>query len=230
MGMGIEDNEVVVAKTIEHESKRVRPLAIRVKEFNVRSLTSLEVEVSLERLKRIGVVSSYRHGWGLIIKHNGDKRLTFERTGDEPIYDGGNGLQDDEVYEVDFSPSKLQAYLASKRGHDASSQRVVQRRGEDFYFNDKKLPFDTYSSTHYFILDILYGTDGASKRMSYEDINSALERTPYKLEKVSERKEIIQRIKNAVHNGLYRQMPDAFQKNLYIEAREGLVFDNPPKP
>lgn len=229
MGMGIEDNEIVVAKTIEHESKEVFPLAIRVKEFNVRSLTASEVEVSLERLKRMGVVRSYRHGWGIIVKHNGESHLTFERTGDEPSYDGGNGLQDDEVYEVEFSPSKLQEYLALKRGHDTSSQRVIERRGEDFHFNGKKLPFDTYASTHYSVLDILYGSDGASKRMSYEEINNLLEKAPYKLEKMTDRNEIIQRIRNAINNGLYRQMPKAIRKNIYIEPRVGLVFDNPTK-
>lgn len=229
MGMGIEDNEIVVAKTIEHESKLVRPLAIRVKEFNVRSLTASEVEISLERLKRMGVVSSYRHGWGIIIKHSGDIHLTFERTGDEPSYDGGNGLQDDEVYEIEFSPSKLQEYLASKRGYGNASKRVIERRGEDFYFNDEKLPFDTYTSIYYFLLDILYGTDGASKRMSYEEINNLLEKTPYKLEKMTDRNEIIQRIRNAINNGLYRQMPKTIRKNLYTEPRVGLVFDNPTK-
>src|SRR3990167_734330 len=215
MGMGIEDNEIVVAKTIAHESKEVFPLAIRVKEFNVRSLNASEVEVSLERLKRAGIVTSYRHGWGLIIKHNGNSKLTFERTGDEPLYDGGDGLQDDEVYEIEFDASKLQTYLSSKSGNDTSSQRMIERRGEDFYLNDKKLPFDTNSSIHYAVLDIIYGSDGASRRMAYEELNSLLEKAPYKLEKLEDRKAIIQRIRNALTNVLYRQMPKTIRKHLF---------------
>lgn len=229
MGMGIEDNEIVVAKTIAHESKEVFPLAIRVKEFNVRSLTASEVEVSLERLKRAGIVTSYRHGWGLIIKHNGQSKLTFERTGDEPSYDGGNGMQDDEVYEIEFDASKLQEYLSSKSGNNVSSQRVIERRGEDFYFNDKKLPFDTKNSIYYAVLDIIYGTDGASRRMTYEEVNRLLEKAPYKLEKLEDRTVVIQRIRNALTNGLYRQMPKTIRKHLYVEPRVGLVFDNPSK-
>lgn len=233
MGMGIEDNELVVARTIAHESTEVFPLAVRVKEFNVRSLNASEVEVSLERLKRAGVVTSYRHGWGLIIKHvyNGaeDKHSTFERTGDEPLYDGGNGMQDDEVYEIEFDASKLQEYLSSKNGYNTSSQRMIERRGEDFYFNDEKLPFDTKKSAHYAVLDIIYGTDGASRRMTYEEVNRLLEKAPYKLEKLEDRKALIQRIKNAIHNGLYRQMPKTIRKHLYVEPRVGLVFDNPSK-
>lgn len=224
MGMSMEDNEMVVAKTIEHESKEVFPLAIRVKEFNVRSLTKLEVEVSLERLKRKGVITNYRHGWGLIAKHNGQSCLTYERTGDEPIYDGGEGLQDDEVFEIEFDSRRLKTYLNAVKRGDTSKPRVVERRGDDFYLNDRRIPFDTYNSIHYCILNILYGDDGSSKRMSYEDIADELKNAPCKLNDADNLK-----IRNAINNGLYRQAGKDIEKHVKIEPREGLVFDNPQK-
>lgn len=222
--MGIEDNEIVVAKTIAQESKEVLPLAIRVKEFNVRSLTTLEVEVSLERLKRKGVVSSYRHGWGLIVKHNGDSRLTFERTGDEPIYDGGEGLQDDEVFEIEFDAAKLKSYLNAVKSENGSKPKTIEKRGRDFYINDRKIPFDTYTSIHYNILDTLYGDDGSEKRISYKDLFDVLKKAPYNLTDVDN-----QTVRNAINNGLYRQAGDEIKKYVQIEPRNGLTFKNPPK-
>lgn len=222
--MGIEDNEIVVAKTIEHESKEVFPLAIRVKEFNVRSLTKLEVEVALERLKRKGVVTSYRHGWGLVVQRHGESHLTFERTGDQPIYTDGDGLEDDEVFEIEFDSKKLKTYLDAIKQGSISESRILEKRGDDFYINDMKIPFDTYDSIHYCILNILYGGDGSSKRMSYKDIGAALKKSPCKLADADNLK-----IRNAINNGLYRQAGEEIKKYVGIEERKGLIFNNPFK-
>ena len=224
MGMSIEDNKIVVAKTISQESKEVFPLAIKIKEFNVRHLTKMEVEIALEGLKREGVITSYRHGWGLVIQHSKEKRLTFERTGDEPIYDRGSGLEDDEVFEIKFDAKKLKNYLDTVKDSHDSEQRMVQKRGKDFIIDDRKIPFDTYNSIHYNILDILYGDDGSEKRMSYQDLFKILKKPPYNLTKVDN-----QMVRNAINNGLYRQAGDEIKNYVSIEPNSGLVFKNPVK-
>ena len=124
MGMGIEENEIVVAKIIANDSKEVRPLAIRIKDFNVHSLIANEVEVSLERLKKQGVVKEYHHRWGFFIKKKGRRYILFEETGkDHPQFsdDGGQSGEEAEVYRIDFSPTELTQYLEQKR-YDATPE------------------------------------------------------------------------------------------------------------
>lgn len=231
MGMGIEENEIVVAKIIAEESKRVRPLAIRVKEFNVRSLTKDEMEVSLEQLKRRSIVKEYRHCWGFFIKRKGKQLLAFSETdkGHYPQFDddGGQSGDEAEVFLIEFNPAQLTKYLESKRLGTVVA-KAFEKRGEDFYYNDRKIAFDTHASIHYYILDILYGDEGASRFMSYESINSELE-SRFNQPKVEMRDKIIERIKNALHNGLYRQGGDFLKNYVRIRPRAGVEFRNPPK-
>lgn len=75
MGIGIKENEITVAKIIANDSKEVRPLAIRVMDFSVRSLTANGTEVALEQLKNKGAIKEWEHCWGFFIKQRGRYRI-----------------------------------------------------------------------------------------------------------------------------------------------------------
>lgn len=228
MGMGIEENEIVVAKIIAEESKRVRPLAIRVKEFNVRSLTKDEVEVSLERLKKRGVIKECFHLWGFFIKQRGRQYLTFQKT-DEGHYpqfgdDGGQSGDEAEVYQIEFNVNQLNKYLESKR-YSTSVTRLIERRGEDFCLNGETLHFVDKNSIHYKLFSILYGDDGDSKTLPYEYIDKELVRLGEA--RIMGQEKMLRRIKNAVNNGLYFRVDKRLRQYVKIKPRAGVMFSNP---
>lgn len=227
--MEIEQNEKTVAELIAKNSEVVLPLAIKIKDFNVKSLTEDEVEVSLERLKTIGVVKKYRHGWGSFIKNK--KSSVFEWTGEAPLFkDNGDSClerTEHEIYEIDFDLDRLKKYLESPSFKVIPNRRTIERQGEDYYCGNSKIDFDTYNSYHYYIFEILYGSDGTGKFLSYEAIDEELVKR-YGLPKNYSRKKIIERIKNALHNGLYRQAKNNnIKKYVQIREREGVKFINP---
>lgn len=229
MGMSIEDSEIIVAKIVANDSKSVRPLAIKVKDFNVRGVTKEEVEVSLERLKKVGAVKEYRARWGFFIKKAEEKHQIFEETGSESQFDDGDQAgKEEEVYVIEVDESKLKKHIASLASAHTVI-RTIEKHGNDFYCNDRKIPFDTYSSIHYFVLNILYGDDGLSRSMTYEELNDELEKPLYNQSKLEEKEKKIERIKNAVHNGLYRQAGDFIKGYVRIEPRVGIALHNPPK-
>jgi hypothetical protein len=226
MGMGIEENETVVAKIIANDSKDVRPLAVRVKDFEVRGLTEGEAQVSLERLKNKGVVKDYKHGYGFFTKRK--KVIAFEWTGNARQFadngDEDNRRAEQEIYAIEFSPSELANYLESRR-FSAPVVRLIERRGEDFYLNDEALKFTDKNSIHYKLFSILYGDDGGSKTLSYAKINSELVRLGE--EKIDEQEKMIRRIKNAVNNGLYYRVDERLMQYVKIKARQGVSLINP---
>ena len=229
MGMSIEENEVVVAKTIVNESKKVRPLAIRIKEFNVRSLTREEVEVSLERLKRKGVVKEYRHRWGFFGKEKGDKYITFNETGDEPKFsdDGGQSGEESEVFCIDFSSIQLTKYLESVRYNTVTVPRLIERHGEEFQLNGELLHFVDKNSIHYKLFSILYGDEGSSKTLPYKIIDDELVKLGE--ERIEEQEKILRRIKNAVNNGLYYRVDKRLKQYVKIKPRQGVALTNPTR-
>lgn len=228
MGMSIEDNEIIVAKIIANDSKSVLPLAIKIKDFNVRGLTESEVEVALGRLKKMGVVKEYRERWGFFLKEAGRKYLVFEETGVEPQFgdDDGQAGKEERVFRVEFNDTQLTKYLESKRSGTVS-RRVIIKRGEDFYLNDGKIPFDSTTSQYYRLLDILYGDDGESKLLDYETINKELVLRGDST--LDDREKVVQRIRNAVNNGLYHRVSDALKEYVQIKNRVGVEFVNPAR-
>ena len=232
MGMSIEENELVVAKIIANDSKAVKPLAIRVKDFNVRSLADNEVEVSLERLKRIDVIKEYKHCWGFFTKDQ--EGVTFEFTGITPKFkdqgDEDDERMEQEVYSIDFNSVRLTKYLDSKRVSILNTviPKMIEKRGEDFYCNNKRIPFDSNESQYYHLFDILYGDNGESKLLNYETINKEL--ISKGEQRIEERTAIIQRIRNAVNNGLYYRVDKSMlKKYVKIKNRVGVEFINPPR-
>jgi hypothetical protein len=229
MGMSIEDNETTVAKIIANDSKSVRPLAIKVKDFNNRGLTENEVEVSLSRLVKIGVVEEYRERWGFFTKEEkGQGYTAFEETGTEPQFSDDDGLagKEEKVYCIEFSTAQLSKYLESKRGAVVTS-RVIEKRGEDFYCNNKKIAFESNNSQYYFILDILYGDDGGSKLVGYKTIDKEL--VARGEDSLDDAQKVLQRIRNAVNNGLYFRVDKNLKKYVKIKSREGVEFINPSR-
>jgi hypothetical protein len=225
MGMGIKENEIVVAKMIANDSKEVRPLAIRVKDFEVRSITKDEAEVALERLHNKGVVKSYEPCFGFFTKKKGGKMTAFEKTGQEKQFDDGEqGGREERVFYIDFSPTQLTEYLESTR-FSAPVMRLIERRGEDFELNNETLKFTDKNSIHYKLFLILYGDDGGSKTLSYAKINSELVRLGE--EKIDEQEKMIRRIKNAVNNGLYLRVGEKLKPYVKIKARQGVSLINP---
>lgn len=228
MGMGIEENEIVVAKIIANDSKTVRPLAIRVKDFEARSLTENEAQVALERLKNKGVVKSYKHGWGFFAKSR--KLTAFEWTGNTQQFadngDEDNERAEQEVYSIEFSSAELNNYLESRR-YSAPIVRLIERRGDDFNLNDEALHFVDKNSIHYKVFSILYGDDGSSKTLSYNAIDKEL--TKLGEEKIIESDKVIRRIKNAVNNGLYYRVDKRLKNYVKIKPRYGVSLINPTR-
>lgn len=227
MGMGIEENEVVVAKIIANDSKEVRPLAVRVKDFNVRSITKDEAEVSLERLKRKGAVKEYERCWGFFIKWKDKRYIAFEKTGAEQQFsdDGGQSGKEEEVYRIDFSPTQLTKYLESRRYDSTPVMRLIEQQGEDFCLSGEKLHFVDKNSIHYKLFSTLFGDDGESKTLSYNAIDKEL--TKLGEEKITESDKVIRRIKNAVNNGLYYRVDKRLKNYVKIKPRYGVSLINP---
>jgi len=226
--MSIEDSEITVAKIIANDSKEVRPLAIRVQDFEVRGLTENEVQVSLERLRDKGVVIEYKHGWGFFTK--GKRGIVFECTGNVQQFadqgDDDNRRAEQEVYSIKFSKTELPNYLESRR-FDAPIERLIGRLGEDYRLNDETLHFVDKDSIHYKLFSILYGDDGHSKTLSYKDIDSKLIRLGE--EKITENDKMIRRIKNAVNNGLFLRVDKRLKNYVKIKPRGGVSLTNPAR-
>ncbi len=225
--MGIAENDTVVAKIIANDSRVVRPLAIRVKDFNVRGLAQGEVEVALERLKQKGVISQYHHRWGFFIKNKGQKYLAFEETGTEPLHDDdGQAGTEEEVYTIDANSSPLAKYLENNHGNLVVT-RTITKKGEDFYIADSKINFTAKDSIHYRLFAILYGEDGESRLLPYETLDKELVRLGE--EKLTEWARSLRRIQNAVNNGLYHRISKKLEQHVRIRARQGVEFLNPPR-
>lgn len=228
MGMGIEENEITVAKIIANDSKEIRPLAIRVKDFEVRGLTNGETQVSLERLLKHGVVKEYWHCWGFFIKEKGKRYTTFEETGREhPQFNDDadyNSRTEMETYRIDSNPTELAKYLGQKR-ISAPISRLIERRGEDFYLNGEQLHFVDKNSIHYKLFSTLFGDDGESKTLSYDVIDKELVKLGE--EKIIERDKMIRRIANAVNNGLYYRVDKKLKNYVKIKQRQGVSLINP---
>jgi len=229
MGMGIEENELVVAKIIASDSKEVRPLAIRVKGFEVRGLTEGETQVALERLKERGVIKNYEHCWGFFSKGKGKKIWEFNLSGDAPQFneeanDDVNKRTEQEVYAIEFNATSLKKFIESKK-HGVSAPKLFEKRGENFIFQNEPLHFVDKTSIHYRLFSILYGDDGDGRRLPYETINKKL--VGLGEEKIEDNTKMIRRIKNAVNLGLYERVNERLREYVKIVPRFGVEFINP---
>ncbi|OGZ10756.1 MAG: hypothetical protein A3C93_05570 [Candidatus Lloydbacteria bacterium RIFCSPHIGHO2_02_FULL_54_17] len=135
------------------------------------------------------------------------------------------------IYYIEIDATKLSKdkLLNSKHG-SAVTSKVIEKRGEDFYCNNKKIAFESKKSLHYSIFDILYGDDGEDKLIEYAQIDKKLLAGGAK--KKPNRSEMIQRIRNAINNGLYHRVDkdkNILKKYVKIERKEGVEFLNPAK-
>ena len=224
------DNERAVAQLIKQEMVTVKPLAIAVKDFNVKGLDESDVAVALERLKERGVVKDYHHCFGFFVKTKTGKK--FEETDDsEPLFTNdlpSHARLELESFAVTADAKRLSEYLKSKPSSPQKSHEfLIERRGEDFYCNNKRLKFTTHTSLHYLLMDIIYGKDGGGRFMTYADLDVELVRRGAK--RIEDAKKVIQRIRNAVNNGVYFRVDKSLRKYVQVREREGIVFHNPPK-
>src|SRR3989338_7267839 len=142
---------------------------------------------------------------------------------------GEDGNIPTHTIEIDATKLSKDKLLNSKHG-SAVTSKVIEKRGEDFYCNNKKIAFESKKSLHYSIFDILYGDDGEDKLIEYAQIDKKLLAGGAK--KKPNRSEMIQRIRNAINNGLYHRVDkdkNILKKYVKIERKEGVEFLNPAK-